>query len=187
MRRSILLLTFLFCSFNILLQAQNEDEMKAWMEYMSPSWGHELLSKAAGEWTFKMKYWTMPDAEPMTSEGTSIGEMILGGRYLKVTTNAISFGMPMEGISIEAFDNAKQKFYNIWIDNLGTGMMHSEGTYDESTGEIVYQGKMVDPMTSEFISVQTKSKMLENEIHFEMWMDYMGNFSKTMEIVYTRK
>lgn len=179
-------LVVLFLS-NISTNAQNEDEMKAWMEYMSPSWGHEILAKAVGEWSYKMTYWTTPDAEPMVSEGTAKGEMIMGGRYLKLTTSGNVWGMEMEGMSIEAFDNAKQRFYSIWIDNLGTGMMYSEGSYDESTGELVYEGHMVDPMTSNNISIKNKAKFVGDEMHFEMWMDYMGNVFKSMEIIYTKK
>lgn len=187
MKRSFLLLTILFCTFNFVLQAQNEEEMQAWMEYMSPSWGHEVLARAVGDWTYKMTYWSTPDSDPMSSSGTAKGEMILGGRYLKLTTSGEVWGMKMEGMSLEAFDNAKQRFYSIWIDNLGTGMMYSDGSYDEATGEIIYEGHMVDPMTSQNISVMNRTKFVGEEMHFEMWLDHMGMVFKSMEIVYTRK
>ena len=42
-------------------------------------------------------------------------------------------GMPMEGWSIEGYDNGKKEFVNIWIDNMGSGMASSSGKYDEVT------------------------------------------------------
>lgn len=189
------LLSFLFISlffFSFQINAQegmpSGDEMKAWMEYMSPGEMHKMLANDVGEWHTKIKMWMAPGTEPMISEGTSVNEMILGGRYLKSTHNAITMGMPMEGISITAFDNAKKEFISIWMDNMGTGIMVASGPYDQATNTITLVGTMVDPMTGKDMPVKEVIKPIdENNQIFEMYMEHEGKEFKTMEIEYKRK
>jgi len=187
---SFFFLILFFLSFQINAQEgmPSGDEMKAWMEYMTPGEMHKMLANDVGEWHTKIKMWMAPGTEPMISEGTSVNEMILGGRYLKSTHNAITMGMPMEGISITAFDNAKKEFISIWMDNMGTGIMIASGPYDEATNTITLLGTMVDPMTGKDIPVKEVIKPIdENNQVFEMYMEHEGKEFKTMEIEYKRK
>jgi hypothetical protein len=96
-------------------------------------------------------------------------------------------GMQAEGWMLEAYDNGKKEFINIWIDNMGTGVSVSTGQYDETNKTITYKGTMYDPMTGKDIEYKSVSKMInDNEMVFEMYNDYMGKEVKTMEITYTR-
>ncbi len=38
--------------------------------------------------------------------------------------------MPFHGIGTEGYDNVRKKFMASWIDNMGTGILLMEGTYD---------------------------------------------------------
>ena len=81
------------CSFFIMMimagfihaSGQSESEMKAWTDYMTPGDMHKMLEKSNGTWNTKVTMWMAPGAEPMMSEGTTINEMIMGGRYQKST------------------------------------------------------------------------------------------------------
>ena len=42
-------------------------------------------------------------------------------------------GMPFQGMSTMAYDNGKKTFMSTWIDNMGTGILETEGTYDAGT------------------------------------------------------
>jgi hypothetical protein len=97
-------------------------------------------------------------------------------------------GMPMHGLATEGYDNVKKKFISTWLDNFGTGIMISEGEYNSETKEIVYHGKMTDPIGSGDIKTRQVMKMIDdNNSIFEMYMMMGGQEVKSMEIEYTRK
>lgn len=169
--------------------AQDEQaQMKAWQDYMTPGPQHEMLSKMAGDWTAEAKMWQMPGSEPMEFEGTAHFEMILGGRYLSSKYEATMMGMPFTGMQIDAYDNIKKEFITIWIDNMGTGIMVLKGRMDENAKSITYTGTSVDPMTGNDADVKTVLKFLDdNNYIFEMFMVNGEEEFKSMEMHYTRK
>lgn len=167
--------------------AATNDQMKTWMDYMTPSQTHEMLAKSNGTWKTKITMWMTPDAVPTVSEGTSVNEMILGGRYQKSTHSGDFMGMKMEGLNLLAFDNATKEFYAIWIDNMGTGMMTSKGKYNEATKMVEMKGTYVDPMTkTEEPFRQTMQLVDDNHQVMEMFMNMAGKEFKTMHIEFTR-
>lgn len=169
-------------------EGMNQDEqMKVWMEYMTPGPMHEMMAKNVGEWKMVSKMWMDPNAEPQVSEGTVNGEMILGGRYLKMVAKFPVMGMQAEGWMLEAYDNGKKEFISIWIDNMGTGVSMSTGKYDEATKSIKYIGTMYDPMSGQDTQYTSLMKFInDNEMVFEMYYDFEGKEFKMMEITYTR-
>jgi hypothetical protein len=162
----------------------NQDQMKVWQEYMTPSQTHEMLAKSNGTWKAKMTMWMMPDSEPMENEGMMTNEMILGGRYQKSTFKGDMMGMPMEGMSLLAYDNASKEYTSIWIDNMGTGMMVVKGKYDEDTKMVDLKGTYVDPMTGKDEPVRETFQVIDDNHHvMEMFM-YMDG--KEYKIDFTR-
>ncbi|NWF50797.1 MAG: DUF1579 family protein [Ignavibacteriaceae bacterium] len=131
--------------------------------------------------------WMYPGAEPTYSEGTATAEMILGGRYLKMVNKGMVMGMPMEGWSLECYDNGKMEFTNIWIDNMGTGMAISKGKWNEADNTITYEGTMYDPIEKKEMPFTSLAKKLDdNNSLFEMYMEYQGQKFKSLEIKYSR-
>ena len=130
-----------------------------------------------------------PEGEPTLSEGTASGEMLMGGRYLKVNHASAMMNMPMEGMSLEGFDNASKEFTSVWIDNMGTGIMIARGTYDEDTKTINYKGSFVDPMSGKEMSFRETMKYVdENTRRMEMFMiNDDGSEFKSMIVQYTKK
>ncbi len=185
---SLLIIIFLLGNIFAQNDAVNQDEqMKVWMDYMTPGPMHEMMAKHSGTWKMVSRMWMDPNAEPIVSEGTVDAEMILGGRYLKMVAKFPWMGMQTEGWSLEAFDNGKNEFINIWIDNMGTGIAISTGKYDEAAKSIIYNGKMYDPLSKKDMEFKSVSKMIsDNEMRFEMFGNYEGNEVKMMEIIYTR-
>ena len=190
-----LFFSLIFCLMMLSIQSfaqedatPNDEQMKAWMEYMTPGTTHEMIAKSNGTWKAKMTMWMMPGSEPMQSEGMMTNEMILGGRYQKSTFKGDFMGMPMEGMSLLAYDNASKEFYSIWIDNMGTGMMMSKGKYDESTKVVDMRGTYVDPMTGkEEPFRQTMKEVDDNNQAMEMFMFMDGKEYKNMHIDLTRE
>lgn len=191
--KKILIISFLLFSFwGLTSFAQNEEtnmdsQMKIWMDYMTPGPMHEMMAKHAGTWKMVSKMWMEPNSEPQVSEGTVDAEMILGGRYLKMVAKFPFMGMQTEGWSLEAFDNGKKEFINIWIDNMGTGVAISTGKFDEVTKSILYNGKMYDPVSGKDTDYKSISRIVsDNEMIFEMFSNYDGKEYKVMEIKYTK-
>lgn len=177
----------------------NESEMMAkMMELAKPSENHKLLANMAGTWNYTVKMWMNPDpqAPPMTSKGIATRKPIMGGRYFQmdVTGHMKMPGadgkmgdMEFKGKSIEGYDNVKQKFVGTWIDNMGTGLMMSEGTYDPATKTFTYNSEM-EPMPGMKTKVREVVKIVDKDHHiFEWYEDRGGKEAKTMEISYTRE
>ena len=187
MKKSVFILLTLFAVSLFAQEEQVSAEQKAWTEFMTPGSMHELLASTAGEWQTKTTWWMFPGAEPQISEGTVKTEMIFGGRYLKSEHTGNMMGMPMEGMAIEAYDNALQKFVSTWIDNFGTGISTAEGTYNPETKTLTYHGKGTDPVSKS--EMKYKQEMFfesENKCVITMYNDFQGAEFKSMVIEYSR-
>jgi|MudIll2142460700_1097286.scaffolds.fasta_scaffold517318_2 hypothetical protein len=190
--KMILFLSIILLINSQFILAQSEEEqaeqMKIWMDYMTPGPMHEMLAKSVGDWKTISRFWMDPAGEPMETEGTGKTEMILGGRYQKSTHNSTMMGMPTEGIFLMGFDNATQEFTAVWIDNIGTGTAVAKGKYDESTNSIGLKGSMVDPMSKQDINFREVYKFLDNDHHLlEMYIVQSGQEFKMMEIEFFRQ
>jgi hypothetical protein len=185
----VLFVIIILVSCNFLATAQDEQQMammQAWQEYMTPGSMHEFLAASVGTWKTEITTWMDPSHPPVTTEGTSEFESILGGRYFRSIHKAEVMGMPMDGIEISGYDNARKKFFSSWIDNMGTGMMFLEGTLDENTNTITYTGTSTDPMGNEIKVKQVAKHIDKDNLYMEMYMDYDGNEVKSMEIKFSR-
>lgn len=164
--------------------------MKNWEAYATPGTMQQLLASRTGEWTGECTMWMSPDAPPMKSKTSAVSKMILGGRYIESVHTGDMMGMPFEGKSITAYDNARKVFQSTWIDNMGTGIMIMEGTWDEATHALTMTGKMVmgemgDGSMGDFKEV-VRMEDADHEI-MEMYKVENGKEIKTMEIHSERK
>ena len=169
------------------MDAKQEKNMKAWMEYMTPGKMHKMIAESNGEWKEEITLWMTPGAPPTTTSGSCENKMIMGDRYQESTHKSEMNGMPFEGTGILGYDNAKKVFVSSWIDNMGTGIMHMEGKWDEKTNTVHFTGKTVDPMSGKDLAVREEFKMISNNSQtMEMYMTENGKEFKTMEIKFTR-
>jgi len=169
--------------------AQTEAEMKAWMDYMTPGDVHKMMASWDGEWKGDITMWMAPEAPPTKSTGSCTNKMIMGGRYQLGTFTGDFSGMPFEGQSTLAYDNAKKKFISTWIDNMGTGVMVLEGTWNPGSKSLTTNGSCVDPMTGKDIKVREVFTVVDDKTQkMEMFMTPAGGKEyKSMEILFTRK
>lgn len=177
----------------------NEAEMMAkMMELAQPGENHKLLARGVGTWTYAVKMWMSPDpsAPPSESSGVSVVKAAMGGRYFigehkgKMQIpgpDGNMLDMEFNGISTDGYDNVKQKFVSSWIDNMGTGIVMSEGTYDAPAKTLTYHAEfeMMPGMKSK---VRQVLKIVDKDHHtLEFFEDRGGTEVRTMEIKYTRK
>lgn len=170
-------------------KAAEAAKMKTWMTYMTPGPMHEMLAKANGEWNEEVTMWMSPGAPPAKSTATCTNTMILGGRYQQSNSKGEFSGMPFEGISTMGYDNGRKVFVSTWVDNMGTGIMYTEGKYDEKTKTVAFTGTAYDCMPGKMAKVRENFKMIDDNNQFmEMFMTGAdGKEFKTMEIKFTRK
>jgi len=185
--------TLTICTFIILgcfttLNAQTEAEMKAWTDYMTPGDIHKMIAKSDGDSNADLTMWMAPGAPATKTTGTCTNSMILGGRYQQSKYAANINGMPFEGVSTLAYDNALKKFINTWIDNMGTGITILEGTWDDATKSLATKGKTIDPITGKEISMREVFKIVDDNTQvLEIYNTAAGKEYKSMEIKLTRK
>jgi hypothetical protein len=167
-----------------------EEMMKKWEAYKTPGAAHKLLDVFVGEWDVENTMWMGgPDSPATKSKGTARTKWILDGHYQQQEFTGEMMQQPFQGIGLTGYDNFRKKYFNTWIDSMGTGLFTSEGTADDSGKVFTFTGKMDDPMTGE------KDKPTKLIIHivspdkhtFEMHDLALGEKSKVMEMTYTRK
>lgn len=170
-------------------QLDSATMMKKWMEYMTPGDMHKWMASMDGKWTTENTMWMDPSKPPTKSTGSCVNKMILGGRYQESTHTGDMGGMPFEGHGTLAYDNTKKVFISTWIDNMGTGIMTMEGTYDDATKTLNMKGTCVDCTTGKNCEMRETVKFTDDKNQFmEMYMTPAGGSEfKTMEIKLTKK
>jgi hypothetical protein len=169
--------------------------MAAMMELAKPGENHKILQAMVGAWTYKVKFWVTPDAPPMESSGTTMTRPAMGGRYF-ISDHKGMMQMPgpdgamqnmeFNGMAVEGYDNVKKKFVSSWIDNMGTGIMNSEGTFDSSAHALTYVSEY-EPMPGMKTKVRQLITITDQNHHKMEFFEMRGDKEvKTMEIDYTR-
>jgi hypothetical protein len=178
-------------------QPNPQEMMKQMTELSKLNENHKLLSSLDGNWNFTIKMWWNPDpnAKPQESKGTANRKTVMGGRYVMMDVTG-KMQMPGEdgkmkdaqfkGMGLEGYDNVKKKFVSSWIDNMGTGIQFSEGTYDPATKTFTYTSEM-EPMPGMKSQTREIIKIADNNhMALEWYENHGGGEKKTMEINYTR-
>jgi hypothetical protein len=178
--------------------ADMQKMMQQMMELSKLNENHKLLGDLSGTWSYTVKMWMNPDpsAKPEEYKGTAVRKPIMDGRFyvLDVTGKMEMPGpdgkkkeMTFKGMGIEGYDNVKKKFVSVWIDNMGTGIMMSEGTYDPASKTFTYTGEY-EAIPGMKTRIREVVKVTDKDHHlFEWYEDRGGQEAKTMEIAYARK
>jgi hypothetical protein len=164
--------------------------MKKMMEAGTPGPQHAMLAKSTGVWKAETTMWWTPDSPPETSISTCTNKMIFDGRYQQSTLDGKFGEWPFKGSSTTGYDNAKKVFFSTWTDNMSTGMMNLEGTWDEAAKAINFKGKMICPANGQECEMREVYKIIDDNTHvMEMYGPDMktGKEYKSMEIKFTRK
>jgi Protein of unknown function (DUF1579) len=173
------------------------DMMKEMMELSKLNENHKMLGSLSGTWNYTVKFWMNgdPNSKPQESKGTAVRKPLWNGRYYMLDVSG-KMQIPgpdgkmkpfnFKGMGLEGYDNAKKKFVSTWMDNLSTGIMMAEGTYDPDTKSITYTGEY-EPMPGMKQQVREVVKIEDKNHHTLEWYENRnGQELKTMEIDYTR-
>jgi hypothetical protein len=172
------------------MDPKQEKMMEEWKKYATPSEGHKVLDQMKGNWNYTSKFWHTADAKPAESKGSSKMTLILGGRYLEHNTKGTAMGQPFEGKGFTGYDNIKQKYETIWMDNFGTGMMRGTGSFDAASKTLSDSGEMSCAMTPDKkTTYRSDMKIIDkNNMIFTMYGPGEDKKEfKQMELTYKRK
>ena len=169
--------------------------MAQMMEFSKVNENHKLLGELAGTWNYTVKFWMAPGAPPQESKGTAVRKPMWDGRFYTLDVSG-KMEMPgadgkmrsmdFKGHAMEGYDNVKKKFVGTWMDNMGTGFMTSEGTYDAATKTFTHNAEYEETPGAKK-QMREVLKVIDKDHHtFEMYENQGGQEAKTMEIKYTR-
>src|SRR5687767_6697012 len=126
-----------------------EEMMKKAEAAGAPGAGHKTLEPLVGDWNAEVKMWMTPDAPPTITKATARSTWTLKGRFVQQEFNGEFMGKPFRGLSFTGYDNTKQKYNNVWIDDMNTTMFTSEGAADKSGKVLTFEGSYACAMTGE--------------------------------------
>ena len=164
---------------------------KAWMDYATPGAMHKMMADWCGEWKGESSMWMSPDSAAITGSSSMSTKMIFDGRYQEGTYEGNMMGMPFQGKMTMGYDNAKKEFVSSWIDNMGTGILFTSGTWDDASKTLTLQGEQSDPTRpGKTCHFRETLKIVDNNTQImSMYGPDMktGKEYKSMEIKLTRK
>jgi hypothetical protein len=166
--------------------------MEKMMKLGAPGEAHAKLKPMAGKWNFVTKWRMTADAPWQESPGKAEFKWIMGDRFLvqdiKGNPDPSMGGMSFEGHGMTGYDNISKKYWNTWLDNMGTGVMISEGTADGSGKVFTYESEYNCPMTGGEKHVKTVTKLEgDDKMVFQMFdKDEKGKEFQSLDVAYTR-
>jgi hypothetical protein len=166
-----------------------KDEIdKAMMAYATPGEMHKWMAKMDGTWDADMTMWMYPDSPAMHTKGIAIYKMNPDGLHQESVHTADMGPMKFEGRSVMGYDNVKKAFVSTWYDNMGSGIMVMEGSYDEPTKTFTSTGKCVDPTKGGEVEMRETVKYIDdNTFQMEMFCTQDGKETKAMELTAKRR
>ena len=107
----------------------------------------------------------------------------MNGRFLQEDFHGEMMGKPFHGRTLLGYNNVKQTFNSVWVDDMNTAMFCSEGKGENGNKVITLEGKASCPATNRTdIPMKVVLRVNSPDKHvFEMFDTSLGEKGKTME------
>jgi hypothetical protein len=167
------------------MSAEQMKMMEAMQKAMTPGPQHAAFASLVGKFKADMKFRTDANSPEQASTGEAVNELVFGGRFVKSEYSGDMSGQPFKGVQFLGYNNTAKTYQCVWMDDMSTAIMTSEGTGDASS--ITLQCTFACPL----INGPRKLKMTyaiknADEHTFEMYDLEGGKEFKMMTIHYTR-
>ena len=155
---------------------------------------HQLLGELAGKWNYVLKISPGPDKPPIETNGIVVRQPIMAGRYYLADFNVEMLPgasgelerANFQGKEIEGYDNIKQRFFSVWMDNASTSVTVFEGTYDPRSRTFTYTAE-TEAQPGKRTKVREQIKLIDGDHYTLEWFEeHGGREIKTIEIAYSR-
>jgi Protein of unknown function (DUF1579) len=167
--------------------AEMEAAVKRIEAAATPGEAHRFLNNFVGSWTITSRLWTAPGAPPLEGQATSGIRWIMDGRFIQDSTTGVMMGQPLVGHGLMGYDNLKQKYTGLWIDNHGTAMLTMEGSLDQEGKVLTMFGEMNDPISGE-MGKQLRYVYRVADVNNHVFEIHdMASGAKVLEMTYSRR
>jgi hypothetical protein len=150
-----------------------------------PGPAHRALHAFAGEWKVEVECYTEHNSRPQVSHGWATGRRILNGHFVEEDFHGEIFGQPVTGRWLIGYDNSRQKFTGLWLDDAGTALTLTEGRGDGLNQVITLEGKTTCAVSGRTDLPLKQVFRLERPDRRVCELYVAGR--KNLEIVYTRQ
>ncbi len=152
-------------------QEMSAEQIAMFDKYAMPGEGHKLMEPMIGTWEETVVMWFAPEAPPVTMEASMTAEWILGGRWLRSEHRGSMMGQPFHGIGLDGYDNYREEYVSIWMDNMSTASMVSRGIHDPATNSVTMTATADDFMAGrDDVPVRSVTHWTEPDtVVFEMY------------------
>jgi hypothetical protein len=138
-----------------------EGMMQRAAELAEPGEHHQRLDVMVGTWEQTIQWWPRRHAEAIVSKGTASFEWILGGRFMQGQYAGELAGAPFNGLELIGYDNNRQEYVVLWLDDMSTSVIISRGKFDEARNARLMSGRHDDIMTGQ------RDQPFRQEIRFD--------------------
>lgn len=172
---------------NELSEAQTLAQIKT-IAAAQPNQAHGILNKLVGKWKAACRYQQSLGEPVAETKARMTSRWILDGRFIEDHYLGTVAGKPLEGRGFTGYDNIRQQYVSIWVDNMSTGLMISHGYYNSNTQQLHFLGSYIDPVTKiEQRTESITSFINDDTIVYELFeLSDSNQRFKTLEITYTR-
>jgi hypothetical protein len=145
----------------------------------------EILEKLLGTWEIQARLWFEPGSEPVAVTGVAITEKATVQGYIQTRLKAHMLDELINGLGIDGYDEAREKYVSVWIDSTNPGIETFEGAYDPRTRAITSFGKKRDPETGKMIETKSVTTFKSKSMYtYQAWVkDQNGEWVKLMEMM----
>lgn len=158
-----------------------QEKMKA---ATRPSAAHRALDAFVGDWKAEVKSWCEPGGPAQQSKATAKAYWIMDGHFLEEEFRGEMMGRPFVGQTLMGYDNTKGVYQNVWISDMQTSMVLSEGKGSDNNRLITLEGRTDCPMSGQQgIPIKLVYRVIDTDRHV---LEMFNNGQKSMEITYTR-
>lgn len=143
-----------------------------------------------GKYDHNFKWWKSAGTPPHESMLRGDTEWVLDSRFVIQRMKGKWLDRSFEAMVVLGYDHTSEQYTSVWMDTLGTRMLVSKGTLDESGDTITMRGEYGDVITREKVQVRIVFDVpsrRKTEFKLEMFRtDSDGKEVKFLEAITTR-
>lgn len=155
-----------------------------------PGSHHAWLHQLVGDWTYRLKLWLPPGDDPSTGSGSAASRLILDQRFVQIKSQGMLLGASFNSLWTLGYDQAKQTYTSLYLDDHSTSFFHAEGHANEDGKTLQLFGSMHDAPLNGHSSHNRAYLYAIHVAHPDQWTLQVQDVLRgemLLEIVYTRK
>lgn len=158
-------------------------------EITGPGDPQSHLAATVGEWDMIIRVWTDPNGEPAETRGSATAQWILGDHFVETRLEGQVLDTAFEGLRIEGYDVAAEKFVSTWRDSRGTYTLVFGGKCDATCAIRTMTADLIDPVSKTALKIKSVTTIVSDDSYrYESYIvTPNGTEFKNMEFDATRK